>query len=503
MVSRRENMKRYIKLIVDQLPQHFNEYSKEDQAYLEYFIDPLRYSEEADFKRKILSQRFQEARKFFTGHDLYLSYPFFWFADSYFENAEVSLITSSFHADNFYDYLLPILRGKAGEDNGVFQLIRKKIPLSDLKWEELQYRSAKLHVPLKAYELNIIKTVYSQLRTKPLHILKSRRVRSKILNQYEIPKLSSQLPKLFAILNSRWTVWPNYPAFGIQSYFFQFHIRQGKTLAEIIDFQTKKSGILSTSSVYSKREAKNEYLGIMHLPDGSEQQISEYLEKKKLGGEIVEFLLVPVTENRWTYSLAQYQTESGWQELNRSSWMRKVRLMKLKSLPRRRKKIELEYMTPVKDREWNYRNLEHPLDAINLICKKNIFDYSDLLSDVYTADELNLLKVLIRNHSIFIDFFPYRLGAEYSLDFYLIETPNLDFYQLKRLLELLPTARIASTSNKYYIFAYLSAKMAKQIRKDLDWPLYALLPTHTAAKRTLEMFDKELLKWHSPKILAD
>ncbi len=503
MVSRRENMKRYIKVITNQLPKYILKYSTEDQLFLNKFIEPLRFSEEANYKRNDLARRYREVREFFIRHEFYISSPFFWFVDTYFENAEVSLRSSSFHADLFYDYLLPILRGTAGQDDGVFQLLKDGIPLTDFKWENLQYKSAKLHIPLKSYELDIIKAVYAQLRSKPLNILKPRRVRSNILSHFELAKLSSNLPKLFTILNSRWTVWPNYPAFGIQSFFFHFHLSNRMTLDQIIDFQAKSNGILTTSSVYSTRGFENQYLGIMHIPEGSNQSLFSYLEKKKEERHLSEILLVPITENRWTYSLAQYQTESGWQTLNRSSWMGKVRLMKLKALPRRRKEIELEFVTPSMDQKWNFRQLDNPHTAIELVCKKNIFEYSDLLSEIYTPKELDLLNFLIKKKALFIDFFPYRLGAEYSLDYYLVEIPRISFYQLKRLLELIPSTRIASTSDKYYIFAYLSPTMVQQINTDLEWSLYSLLPTHTAAPRTLDMFNMKLLKWQLPKILAE
>ncbi len=503
MVSRRDNLKRYIKLISKQLPMYFNLYSEEDQKFLEMFVEPLKYCEEADYKRKELAQRFRNARNYFISHKNYLQYPFFWFVESYFENVEVSLRISTFHADTFYDYLLPILRGTAGEEDGVFQLLKNAIPLSDLRWEVLQYKSSKLHIPLKPYELEIIKTVYRQLRSEPLQILKPRRIRSIILNQHDIPRLSSSLPKLFDWLRIRTTVWPQYSAFGIQSFYFYFQINPKNTINDIINFQLKTNGIITTSSVYTIRWANNEYLGVLYLPEGTEKQITQYLGDIKLKGVLLDFILTPIVENRWCYSLSQYQTESGWQELNRSSWKSRVHLMRLTTLPRRRTKIELEYLTPLKEREWNYRELDDPLESINLICKKNIFMYADLLTDIYSSKELKLLKTLIENHSLFIDFFPYRLGAEYSLDLYMMEAPKISFYQLKRLLVLLPSARIADSSNKNYIFAYLTPTMVEQIREDLEWPLYSLLPTHTSAKRTRDMFDADLLKWYQPNILTD
>ncbi len=503
MVSRRENMKRYIKLITKQLPNFITKYPTEDQIFLNQFIEPLQYNDEADFKRNKLAQRYQFARKFFTEHELYLSNPFFWFVDSYFENVEISLRVSDFHADFFYDYLLSILRGTTGQYDGVFQLLKDNIALSDLRWEELQYTSAKIHIPLQSQELDIIKSVYELLKTHPLQILKPRRLRSVLLNQHEFPRLSSRLPKLFTLLNAKWTVWPQYSAFGIESFVMYLKINRKSTLLDILDFQREKQSIISTSTVYSIRQTENEYTGFLHLPHGSENLLISHLEKKRKNGELQDFSISKIIENHWTYSLAQYQVESGWKELNKSAWSGLVHLIRLKTLPRRRKHIEFEYITPRREKEWTYRNLEDPLLAIELVCKKNIFDYSDLLTETYTSKEFEILKELISKHSIFVDFFPYRLCAEYSLDLYLIKAPKISLYQLKRLLELLPTARIAMTVDNSYIFTYLTNVMAQKIHSDLGWQLFPLLPAHNAAKRTLDMFDNESIQWRLPKILVD
>ena len=45
--------------------------------------------------------------------------------------------------------------------------------------------------------------------------------------------------------------------------------------------------------------------------------------------------------------------------------------------------------------------------------------------------------------------------------------------------------------------------MAKQIREDLEWRLFSLLPIHTSAKRDLEMFDADLVKWYQPNIITE
>jgi hypothetical protein len=403
----------------------------------------------------------------------------------------------------FYDYLLSILRGTTGQYDGVFQLLKNNIPLKDFRWEELQYISARMHIPLESKELDIVKYVYELLRTHPLQILKPRRLRSVILNHYDLPRLSNRLPKLFTLLNAKWTVWPQYSAFGIESFIIHLKINPENTLANIIDFKEESQSILSTSTIYSIRKTENDFTGFLHLPHGSKSHFVSYLTNKKTNGELNNFTLVKILENRWTYSLAQYQVDSGWKELNKSAWRSRVHLMQLETLPRRRKQINFEFTTPIMEKVWSYRELNDPSVAIKLTCKKNIFDYSDLLAESYNPDEIQLLKELIRKHSIFIDFFPYRLCAEYSLDLYLIKAPRISFYQLKRLLELLPTARVAITINQSYIFTYLTNVMAQRIHSDLGWHLFPLLPAHTAAKRTLDMFDNELLEWRLPKILVD
>ena len=122
MTTRRENIKRYIKVIVEQLHRRIQAYSPEEQELLLKFLHPLQSCMEADYNRSSLSQKFQSARKLIINHDTYINLPFCWFAETFLENAEIALQISLFHADQFYDYLLKILKGT--NKDGVFHLLQ-------------------------------------------------------------------------------------------------------------------------------------------------------------------------------------------------------------------------------------------------------------------------------------------------------------------------------------------------------------------------------------------
>ena len=503
MVTRRENIRKYIQVIINQSPRHFPKYSVEDQKFLTLFLKPLNHYEEADNNREKLANRLHNARLEFAKSNIYLKHPFSWFAVSYFENAEVALRTSTFHADPFFDYLLPILKGTAGQDNGFFQLIRKGTSLEDLKWEKLQYLSSKLRVTLSTKQLQLLTTIYDLIDHKPWNILRPRRLRSILLDQNSTPKLSRELPKLFSMLNAFWTVWPYYPAFGLQTYFFQCKLPLNVKLEDIIDFQDNHNYILQTSIISTVRNAQNEYIGAITLPEDQQSAMEDYLNLKMSENLIDSFKLKKIFENRWSYSLAQYQNELGWEEIQKSQWDQDVHIIKLTNLPRRRKAVNLAYLAPKVQNSWTFRQLKDPYSAIELICKKNDHTFNDLVTETYPSTDFALLKKLFEKNVLFLDFNPVRLRDEYSLDVYWIEAPKISLYQLKRFLQLVPYARTAITKNHCYIRTHLSDHMVHRITKDLQWKIYPLLPAHNVHQRNTGMFNEKSVSWRSPKILTE
>jgi hypothetical protein len=501
MVTRRENIKRYIKVIVEQLSDIVTTYSSKDSDLLLKFLHPLQHFEKADFNRPALTKMLHDARSMIINHDDYLNLPFSWFAETYFENAEITLQISLFHADQFYDYILTILKGT--NKDGVFHLLHKQTPLNSLEWEELQYKSAKLRVPLKSYQLQILKTIYTFLKDQPLDAFRPNRLHTYLLNQHDIPRLTGELPKFLQLLNAKWSIWPDYSSFNLETYFFKLKLSNSTPLVKFIDFKDQKNQVLTTSIVYSIREKGDELLGILILPEGLKNRLISFLNGSITNSIIEEYSLERVIENQWSYSLSQYQIDSGWQELTKSAWKSRSRILSSITQPRRRKNIPLTYITPMSTSSWTLQKLKDPYEAIKLICRPNEYTYSDLNHPNFTPKEFQVLKKLYSHNAILIDFYAFRLGLEFSLDSYWLETPNFTMYQLTRLLDLLPYARLARTAEKVYIHCYLTPMMVKRIKTELDWPIYPVLPIHTGGQRDEKMFDKQSLQWNYPLILKE
>jgi len=159
LVKRHESLKKYIKTILDQLPQYIEAYPPEEQELLIEFLSIVAYYEEADFQRKKLSQRFEEYNERVIKTNQYLNTAFLWFTESYLSTANLLLNISKFHATSFYEYLTKYLRGNSVTP-GVFQLLKKKCSLPDLAWEKLQYSSNKLLYPLSNDQFEILIAIY-------------------------------------------------------------------------------------------------------------------------------------------------------------------------------------------------------------------------------------------------------------------------------------------------------------------------------------------------------
>jgi hypothetical protein len=239
------------------------------------------------------------------------------------------------------------------------------------------------------------------------------------------------------------------------------------------------------------------------LPTQQYEAFQDYLETKMSEGLIKSFQLDEIIENRWSCSLNKYQTETGWQEIPKTQWDQAVHIMKLKYLPRRRKSVNLSFLTPKVDSSWNFLQLSDPLAGIRLICENNIFTFNDLLTKTYPSDNFPLLKKLFEKQVLFLDFNALRLRDEYSLDVYWIKTPKISLYQLKKFLDLVPDARIAFTENNSYIRTHLSNYMVRRITRDLDWTIYPLLPAHNIVQRNINMFNEKSVSWRIPRIITD
>ena len=499
MANRRENIFRYINLIVNQLPESFQEYNSLEQEILSDIIKPLQSISKVRYNRGNLAQEFANTRNKIINSKEYLSTPFYWFLDSFFDNAEITLRTSAFHADTFFDYLLQSLKG-SDKTFGLFHLLRQGTPFADLKWEKLQYDCSKLRIPLINYQLEIIHFIYKLLETSPDLLLRKGKLKNLLLQSFNRPKLSSELTKFFGLLNAKWNVWPNYQFFGLELFWVKIKISPKNSILDLIDFKDKKNQILTTSWIYSVRGTENEYVGVIFLPSSLESKFRSLLKIKTKMDEIIEYDIYKIISNQWSYSFSQYRSEFGWQEQTESEWNQLVRVLKSEKEPKRKKSINLSYLSPIGEKQ-DYLDLKEPYEGIRIISNPQIYTYNDLATNIMGTKDLTLLQALIKQNAILVDFFPIRLADEYSLDFYWLKIPKFSFYQLSRFLELLPSVFITYGKNEIFLQARLAKMTAKRIQNDLTWDIYHIIPSHLPFSRQLEMYDQKEGKWKIPHIL--
>ena len=509
----RESFKRFIKTIMEQLPAHIEEYPPPDQLLLSEYLSVLQHYEEADYQRNKLSKRFEEYNNSILGTDQYLHTTFLWFTYNYISNANLLLNISKFHANLFYEYMVKHLRGSSVTP-GVYGLIRENIPLSNLAWEQLQYESNKLLIPLTKDQLQILKTVYSFNTEAGIYALDPRKLRSVIVKQVKFPKNlkpTDELNRFFTRMDGRWSFRFFSPALGLDRLFFHFQLQESTSLEDIIDFHNPANTVLCVSDIFSARDSPNTYIGNSLVPIQEIEQLESHLQHCENQGKLILKELIRITTTRTSASLNHYRANSGWFELSPTKMRRLTSLLKSKHPKKRLVKNSSLFVSPSFNGHWYYDQHPLPTEIIKLYSKipdEYTYQYLPLRSNAQDSTalsrtEIGLLKQLIYNKVVYIGFVPWRLVYEFSLDLYYIILPKIPLFQLKRFLNLLPYSEIHYTENSIYVLTQLTPKLVRWIENDLNWTVISIILTHYRHNLEFNWYDSGKLQWKTPNILIE
>ncbi|MFW9906900.1 MAG: hypothetical protein ACFFFH_21525, partial [Candidatus Thorarchaeota archaeon] len=503
----RESFIRFIKIIFEQLPAYIEKYPPLDQLLLKDFLSVLQYFEEADNQRSRLSQRFEEYNTRLLGTDQYLHTPFLWFTESYFSNANLLLNVSKYHADTFYEYLVKHLRNNSNI-LGVYNLVRDFIPLSDIKWEHLQYSCEKLLVPLTYDQVQIINAVYSFITEEGVYSLDPRKLRAAIVNQVELPKNakpSIELNRFFALIDGKWFIHFFSPSFGLTRVVFKFQLEETVLLKDIIDFRNPANTVLSASDVYSIKNSHNTYIGILLVPTEDINLLEHLMQKYERQGHIILKELSKITTTQKCVSLNYYQENIGWIEPNLTKLRQLTQVLKSKSPKKGQEEEGYLFITPEFNLDWHYNQHLLPKELIKLYCKiPQDYSYSNLPLGLFdtqnsknlSRSELGLLKQLYYNFQVVqLGFVPWRLVYDFSLNIYCMILPKIPLTQLKQFLNMIPFSEIYYGENNIYIWARLTSKLVQWIANNLKWDINAIMRKHYPLNFDLKWFDASKLKW--------
>lgn len=506
-----KSFKRFINTIVDLLPSYIDQYPPNDQLLLREFLAVLQHYNEADYQRKNLSQRFKEYCDSLLGTDQYIQTAFLWFVFTYFSNAHMLLNISKFHAYQFYEYLVRHLRGHSSVP-GVFSLIRENVTLTNLIWEQLQYESQKLIVPLTDNQIQILKQIYASLK-EGVHVLDSRRLRTIIINQVEFPKnvkSNEEFTRFFSLIDGQWRYRFFDPAFGLDWVILQIQLQEFTSLEDIIDFQTSRNTVISTSDVYFIRNLPNSYLGILRVPSQDFDQLKGFFQRcERQGGLILESFERITTRSFWN-SLTHYRTGAGWVEQSPTRMRRLTQLLQTQNPKKKLIEYPSLFTPPPFNSHWHFSDHPLPKELIKVLCDLSPHTYSyqtlPLNNQEFSSlsqTDIGLLRQLYYNQVVQIRFIPWQLVNEFSLDLYCVILPKIPDFQLKHFLNLIPYGDVIFTEETIYIWCRLTPKLVQWVENDLHWTVFPTIRKIVPLRLEFKFFDPLELQWRIPQFLKD
>ncbi|MHA2247680.1 MAG: hypothetical protein ACXADY_22215 [Candidatus Hodarchaeales archaeon] len=499
--------KKLIKEGIKHLPVHIGNYSQEEQTILNNFLALIKQYEKADKDRETLSTEIQMyLKKIRLKEQAFLKLPFYWFVDTYFTKSNLLLSLAEFHGTSFYKYLTESLIGDP-KTVGLFQLLRKGIPLTDLAWEELQYFSARMKVPLTEKQLQVIKAVYTFLPRVGLHSLTLNRLRTAIQNQVEFSIKSKELIRLFALLDDGWVPWFYPPAFGLKHYYVNFQLSKSTSLKDIIDFKNPKNTTLCNSRIYRSLDFEKNYSGYLVIPDYMTEHLLNYLQQCKNRRLLILNELLEVTKIYTSTSFALYE-KKGWKHFPPLKIRRLTKVITSNHTSRRRPNYPSSFQTAPFSDGWNYKQHPEPSRIMSLYCKVNCnapFKTKDLDQTINQLNldksELSIMKELLQKQVFQLTFYLTGLIYEFSRADYIIILPIMPFEELKRLISWLPYARIIFTDKNIFLVAYLTIKIAQWLSEELGLHVLSVTPHYYSPQPDFAWFDQKSLNWLPPLIL--
>ncbi len=498
-----------MKTILSQLPNYIANYPPSEQVHLTEFLSVIQaYNVDTRTDREQLISRFESLiHKSFKKPEYY-DLPFLWFIGSYLSTAAKLLSVASFHADDFYKYLVRHLRG-GNNTRGAFELISKGTPLSNIAWERLQYACTKLSVPLMSEELHVLETVHDLCRESGINALNPSYIKTSIVNRIKSSKIPRKLNQLFTRLDAVWYSRFYPPSIGLEFLFFHFQLSESSTLREIIDFHNGDNTTLCSSYIYRIRGFHNMFYGFFVIPTYLLEALRTYLEKCEHQGLLILHELSKVNTTRVSFSLALYRPNKGWCNPTITERGRLAQLLKTKHPRRKRVKLQL-FLSPPFNEYWNYKQYSKPSQIIALYCKfyrRYSYEMLHFISKInktfnrFSKPELDILEELFLNRVTHVFFIPNRLFSEFSIDFYWIKIPRMPFEQLSRFLAWLPHGLLLFTSKNINLEAYLTPELAQWIRDELEWTIMPIERIMLPKQPTFDWYSSNNNQWKPPLIL--
>ena len=510
MVTLQERYFQSLQTIITQLTLLIAQYPLTEQPLLTKFLSILENSRvNTSQKRMAFSNDvYAFIKENYIENATYIELPFLWFAIDYLTIANRILSIAGFHPDDFYLYLIKHLR-KNPETQGVYELMKAGISLTDLRWEALQYVCNKFTVPLDTDEVQAIEISFSQVSTTGPRILSQQRIKDVIKSHITTPRFIRKLPNFYKSLNAQWNLRLFPPAFGLERLYFYFQLSEETTLEEVLGHKNELNTTLRGTDIYLAGSTQK-YLGFILIPSRIIENMKAYLQRWSENKGIILFDLAIVNQIQISRSMILYEIGKGWRSLT-SRERAQVRQQLQKS---RRSEYPAFFLTPAFNTKWNYlqdAKYSSPAGYIDLYCKiKPPFSFQELPLSLYSQQnrprfsnkEQQLLSYLYHKNVLQINFDPIRLRSDFSLDSYWIQIPqNVEFTDLQILLSYLPVTNIYNTETTNYLMTVLTPDLVQWLVQDLEWSVQSIRTEYRGKTPERNWYDLQALEWRKPHLL--
>ncbi|MHA1994515.1 MAG: hypothetical protein ACW97Z_08255 [Candidatus Hodarchaeales archaeon] len=509
MTYRREAWNRFLQTILKRIPPLITNYSASEQILISAVFEILSQGSVSTQgeRDRFLASMDQFVRNT-TDEIEYFNTPFLWFSNTFFLNARRLLVEASFHADNFIQYLVRVLRGDTNTQ-GVFQLLQNQTSLKDLKWELLQYYCNEIHDPLTETQINILRIIYSMVNSDPLRAMDQHYLTREIAKNVHVSKQFRGLHHLFSRLDARWGVWMFPEAFGISISMFKLNLVEKSKFESILDFNSPDNFVLGMSNVYSTPNCPNSFFGFIYTPSESVPQLITHFEEQVRNNTLTDVSIEPVISTQAGSSLTLYSADNGWED----GYIPPEFKNSIESRRRINSKdvtLKLGCITPRLSNNLNYKVLESPQQAIKVYIKTfKAFSFGNLPiklgedyhNSIFTQADLALLAKFFSKKIAGPTFTVRNILNEYSLDLYWVEIPPKWECTAPTFLHLLPWASILSTEKKTILIAPLSLNFLNWIETQLSWQVRQIHSVYRAKGLQEEWYDFQKVSWKVPRLL--
>ena len=498
-----------IQTVIKQLPQYIQQYSHRDQLVLNEFLEILKHVENVRVKRSSLIKYLRKYTEKLLNTEIYVQNPFLWFSEVYFSKAFQILSMTDFHAHSFYEYVVKQLRSSKNHP-GVFELIRKNTPLTDLEWERLQYESSRMVAPLTHKQYEIIQKMFQLVTNGGINILDPNLVRKQLVSNLSTGfKTINELIHFFTTLEFLWHIDYHTSAFGISRLFCHIQIKK-KQFEDILLIRRPQNTTLNMSRIYENRNKKQEYIGILYVPTNSIQSLKEFLKKQEQKGNIKIKKISPIDSNYRSISLNLYKPGEGWVKIS-SKYIQNIISQVSDPNTHLRMDIELlDYLSPTFNQKWSFKQHKLPVEIIKLYCETpQEYNFESLKADsaitnkntLISIKNRGLLRQLFDNHVLNVSWVPWQIVFDFSLDSYWLNLPKIEINKLIPLLQALPFTMVYLSEDSTSIFTYITPEIAQSIKKHSKWGVYAIKRYYVHQETKFDWFDEKKRDWITPRIL--